>query len=139
VQKGYPPVPPAARSSARGRAQCKQRKPRISLWTLLLTGVTLLLAAYYFGKKTSDSAEQQALTASSAPRSADAANSRERTRATVIQGEKATKPRHLADASMSVSPDGEVLHINGTVGRNFAADLQRQLEHNPFLQSKRRN
>lgn len=126
----------AARTGAGNSSQSRSRKSRVNVLTLLFAALVLLLAAYYVGEKISNRSNKTSMSApvASGNRQDDALASEKSPRARVIKGKKATKMTRLTDASMTPSTDGLVLHINGSIGINFASDLQQHLQQNPSLQ-----
>ena len=116
----------AARTSAPGNGMA-------TLLKLLLAAVALLVLAYYIGNRKSapagadtavDAAQATATAATSPAAGAEAL---------VIEGEKSTTMATVDDAHMSVQEGGSVLRIEGSVGRNFANDMQALLAAHPSV------
>lgn len=58
-------------------------------------------------------------------------------RPVVISGRKddgASSPARVDDARIAVSGDGRTLHVEGSIGRRFASDLEQALHANRFIQ-----
>lgn len=125
-------MPEAPRPGARATATPSRRKGALTLPRLLLAAAGLLLIAYFAGKR--PSGPRPADPAPTAARPAPTAHPTAPATARVIPGRKSTTLAQVGEAGMSASQDGRVLRIEGGVGRNFAADLQQQLERNPSLQ-----
>lgn len=125
-------MPEAPRPGARATATPSRRKSALTLPRLLLAAAGLLLIAYFAGKR--PSGPRPADPATTAARPAPTVHPTAPATARVIPGRKSTTLAQVGEAGMSASQDGRVLRIEGGVGRNFAADLQQQLERNPSLQ-----
>lgn len=116
----------AARTSAPGNG-------RATLIKLVLAAVVLLLLAYYVGNRkpappatdTATAAHDVAAPATASPHAGPAA--------LVIQGEKSTTMANIDEARMSVQEGGNVLRIEGSVGRNFATQMKTLLDANPSV------
>lgn len=132
MQKGQPRGSGRGNRTAHVGANSRRRNSALTPYRLLLIALGLLLIAYFVGGRATDSAHD------GSTRSADDDTARgrtsARTRPSMIEGKKSTTLASIDDARMSVSQDGRVLRIEGSVGRNFATDLRRSLESNPALQ-----
>ena len=116
----------AARTAAPGTGMATLAK-------LVLAAVILLLLAYYIGNRKSvpTTADTQAPAApAAAPTTTSPAPGSE---AMVIEGEKSTTMANVDEAQMSVQEGGNVLRIEGSVGRNFATDMKAMLDANPSV------
>ncbi len=121
-----PPMPQAARARPLPR-----KGGGLSLGRLLLAAGVLLLLAWYIGNRKPAAPEAEVATpAIDAPAPTPMAAQSE---ALVVRGEKSTTLRNVDEARMSVQAQGEVLRIEGSVGRNFARELQAALEAHPAL------
>lgn len=128
--------PPAGRPPTRrpARARPAPREGGLTLTKLVLASGVLLLLAYFIGNTKSGTAEPEAATAASGIQARSAPGPIAKRGATVIQGEKSTTLANVDEAGMSVVEQGQVLRIEGGVGRNFANDLRSVLDANPSLQ-----
>lgn len=116
----------AARTAAPGTGMATLAK-------LVLAAVILLLLAYYIGNRKSvpTTADTQAPAApAAAPTTTSPAPGSE---AMVIEVEKSTTMANVDEAQMSVQEGGNVLRIEGSVGRNFATDMKAMLDANPSV------
>lgn len=118
-----PPVPRAL------RAHAAPRRGGLSLTRLVLAAGALLLLAWFIGNRN----KPAALDAEAATPAIKAPAAAPRPGATVVRGEKSTTLRTVNEARMSVDAQGEVLRIEGNVGRNFANNLRAALDANPSL------
>jgi hypothetical protein len=109
----------------------------VGLLKLLLVAGGLLLLAAYIGNRNSGAAKKPGPAVAPATRAAQAPD-REPAAAKPPPAEaddgRPKVPVDVGNARFSVSEDGLVLRIEGGVGKDFAADLQKALEANPALQ-----
>ncbi len=109
------------------------RKGGLTLTRLVLGTCTLLVLAWYIGKRDAPRAPTTAQTDATPSVAAGPTRGAARSEAHVVQGKKSTTLATLDEARMRVVEQGEVLRIEGSVGRNFAQDLQAALDANPSL------
>ena len=116
------------------RRRPEPRKGGLTLTRVMLGACVLVVLAWYIGRR--DAPDAGATAQADATPAPAAASSRgaARSEAHVVQGEKSTTLATLDEARMTVGEQGRVLRITGSVGRNFAQDLQAALEANPSLQ-----
>lgn len=116
------------------RRRPEPRKGGLTLTRVMLGTCVLVVLAWYIGRR--DAPDAGATAQADATPGPAAASSRgaARSEAHVVQGEKSTTLATLDEARMTVGEQGRVLHITGSVGRNFAQDLQVALDANPSLQ-----
>lgn len=111
------------------RAHAAPRRGGLSLTRLVLAAGALLLLAWFIGNRN----KPAALDAEAAAPAIKAPAAAPHPAATVVRGEKSTTLRTVNEARMSVDALGEVLRIEGNVGRNFANNLRAALDANPSL------
>ncbi|WP_305805695.1 hypothetical protein [Stenotrophomonas sp. YIM B06876] len=110
------------------------RSGGLSLARLLFAAGVLLLCAWFIGNRKSPAADSGATADAHGINAAPDPGAPSSPQARVIHGEKSTTLATVDDARMSVDGQGEVLRIEGSVGRNFATGLQTLLETHPSLQ-----
>ncbi len=109
------------------------REGGLTLTKLVLAAGVLLLLAYLIGNRRSAPADSESAATPSAM-GAEAASAAANRQAVVVQGEKSTTLTTVDEARMSVLEHGQVLRIEGGVGKNFANDLRTALDAHPSLQ-----
>ncbi len=124
-----PVVPPPRRAPAR---PAQRNSGGLSLGKVVAGVVVLLVAAYFLGNRKAP--DTDAVQTTQTETISEARHPTARPDAVVIQGEKSTTLATVDDARMSVGDQGRVLRIEGSVGRNFARNLQAALDANPSLQ-----
>lgn len=112
------------------------QKGSFGLLKFALAVGALLLLAYFIGGRTSN---QHDAARTDAPAEAGAAvapppHPETRSKPAVIHGEKSTTLSVVDDARMTITDGGSALRIEGSVGRNFATQLDALLQASPSLQ-----
>lgn len=136
MQKAQTPGPQSPGNRPRASANARERKSLLTVPRLLFAALGMLLVAYFVGKRPPEAQGPDPASTSADLDAQDPPAERiaAQPRPVVIQGEKSTTLVKVGEARMSTSQDGLALRIDGGVGRNFAADLQKILESHPALQ-----
>jgi hypothetical protein len=132
-EPGHEP-PPVPRPAHPLRAKPTPRRSGLTLTKLVLAVGILLVLAWFVGERNSGNSDSAQASVSAEPEAPAPRNAGTRSEARVVQGQKSTTLRQVEDARMQVGEQGTVLRIEGSVGRNFATELQAALDANPSLQ-----
>lgn len=116
------------------RRRPEPRKGGLTLTRVMLGACVLVVLAWYIGRRDAPDAGATAQADATPGPATASSHGAARSEAHVVQGEKSTALATLDEARMTVGEQGRVLRITGSVGRNFAQDLQAALEANPSLQ-----
>lgn len=128
--------PIQSRANRLSRSRVSGRKGSFGLVKLAFAVGALLLLAYFAGGTTSDHQDiaQRHVPAMAGATVAQPVHAQTQGEPVVIHGEKSGTLSVIDDARMTVTDSGSVLRIEGSVGRNFATQLDTLLQASPSLQ-----